>query len=198
MKPRTCRFQRRLRRSSGSWVPELEELRLLLKNEAFLEHSPGTPVLDQFGRAVQWMFYSWPVTLSARGAHLAGRCLLEKLQSFDSVQLACYGYTAMPLLSACVLLEAVATAPWCIREERKAHGSVRQIEGSGNRDLPVVVIDDSLSSGNSLRNAVAALEADGYCVEGSLSLVYFPGRGGAEWAQSPATAWISCSMSGRI
>jgi AMMECR1 domain-containing protein len=58
------------------------------------------------------------------------------------------------------------------------------VEGTGQKDSPVVVIDDSLGSGSSLFQAVKRLEASGYFVEGVVALVGFPWRGGAEWARA--------------
>jgi AMMECR1 domain-containing protein len=71
-----------------------------------------------------------------------------------------------------------------VRDTKKTYGSCRLIEGCGSRDEPVVIIDDSISSGKSLKAAVAALESEGYQVEGALCLVEFPWRGGTEWARA--------------
>jgi len=71
-----------------------------------------------------------------------------------------------------------------VREARKQYGSCRQVEGEGDREQPVVIVDDSIASGASLKNAASALEADGYRIEGVVCLVNFPGRGGVEWAEA--------------
>ena len=71
-----------------------------------------------------------------------------------------------------------------IRKERKAYLSGRQVEGTLDPDRPVVVVDDSLSSGTALRQAISALEAAGATVEGAVALVGFPGRGGLEAASA--------------
>ena len=66
--------------------------------EQFLGHgvlhrSPTQPVLSRDGTSARWMLDSLPVTLSPRGAELAGRCVLELLKQFDGRQIATYGVT---------------------------------------------------------------------------------------------------------
>jgi orotate phosphoribosyltransferase len=159
-----------------------EELRLLLRERAILYEGPEQPVLGRDGGSAPWMFYSWGVSLTARGARLAAECFLDRLRGFESTQIATFGYTGMPLLSACVLLGGGRYEGLCIRERRKGYGSCRQIEGNIDRSRPVVVLDDSLSSGTSMRKAIQALEEEGLQVEGGVALVYFPYRGGVERA----------------
>ena len=159
-----------------------EKLRRLLGADSILHAGPGQPVTGRDGTRAPWMFYSWNCSLTGAGAALAGRCLLDRLRSFRGTQLASYGYTGVPLLAACLLLADASYSGLVIREVRKQYGSSRNIEGPADTRRPVVVIDDSLSSGTSLRKAIQALEEDGFEVEGALVLVNFPHRGGLEWA----------------
>jgi hypothetical protein len=71
-----------------------------------------------------------------------------------------------------------------VREVRKARGTRRQVEGPIDRSRPAVIVDDSISSGASLRAAIEALADEGVAVEGAACLVRFPYRGGPEWAQA--------------
>ncbi|MBI3928083.1 MAG: AMMECR1 domain-containing protein [Armatimonadetes bacterium] len=158
----------------------LEELRLLLKEQAILPASPGQPVRLRDGSSAPWIFYSWDTTFTEPGARLAGLCLLERLGGFESTQLAGYGYTAMPLVSACVMLGGGRYHGLCVRDARKTHGTCRRIDGPADRNRPVVVIDDSISSGTNMLECVQALEEEGFRVEGGLCLVCFPWRGGLE------------------
>lgn len=172
-----------LRRSEDA-AADREALRRLLKEKGILRAGPGQPIRGRDGTRAPWMFYSWNCSLTSEGSALAGRCLLDRLQSFRGKQLACYGYTGVPLMAACILLSEGKYTGLAIREARKEHGSLRQIEGPADRRYPVVIIDDSLSSGTSLRRAIQALEAEGFQVEGALALVNFPFRGGMEWASA--------------
>jgi AMMECR1 domain-containing protein len=69
-----------------------------------------------------------------------------------------------------------------VRTEREKWGTRRQVEGVGEKNKPVVVVDDCICAGSSLRAAFAALEDEGYTVEGAIALVHFPWQGGTEWA----------------
>jgi orotate phosphoribosyltransferase/AMMECR1 domain-containing protein len=161
---------------------DLDQLRELLRRDGILWSTPEQPVLHRNGATAPWMFYSWGVTLDARGLTLAARCLLERLDTFEGTQLAGHGMTAMPLVSACVALGRGRYTGLAVRKERKTYLSGRRVEGRLDPGRPVIVVDDSLSSGTALRDAIAALEAAGATVEGAVALVGFPGRGGLEAA----------------
>jgi AMMECR1 domain-containing protein/orotate phosphoribosyltransferase len=161
-----------------------EQLRLLLKEQGILYASPTQPILGRDGSTAPWAFYSWHVSLTSAGLRLAALNLLERLRQFRATQLASYGYTGMPLLSACVLMGEGRYTGVCVREKRKAYLSCRRVEGPVDKSRPVIVIDDSLSSGTSLHKAITALEEDGFEVEGAVALVHFPNRGGLEWANA--------------
>jgi orotate phosphoribosyltransferase len=160
-----------------------EELRLLLKEKAILYADNEQPIRLRDGKLSAWMFYSWTVSLTSRGIQLAALCLLDKLRGFRAPQIATFGYTGMPLLSAIVLLGEGRYTGISIRDERKIYGSCRQIEGPVDKRKSVVLVDDSLSSGTSMIKGVKALEEEGFEVEGGICLVHFPWRGGMERMQ---------------
>lgn len=154
------------------------ELITLLRRDAILHRSPTQPVLSRDGSSARWMLDSLAVTLSPRGAELAGHCLLELLQRFDGRQIATYGLTAVPLLQTCILQSGGRYRGLLVRKERKEHGSLKLIEGQVDQDEPVVLIDDSVSSGTSMEQACERLEQAGLRVEGSICLVRFGWHGG--------------------
>jgi orotate phosphoribosyltransferase/AMMECR1 domain-containing protein len=161
-----------------------EELRRLLRADGILHASAGQPLVHRDGSHAPWAFYSWQVTLKERGLRLAAVNLLERLRKFKSTQLAAYGFTGQPLMNACVLLGGGRYTGLAVREQRKETVACRQVDGPLDRSRPVVLIDDSLSSGTSLSRGIHALEKDGFQVEGAVMLAYFPGRGGLEWAEA--------------
>jgi len=161
-----------------------EELRQLLKSDGILYAEPDRPITGRDGRQAPWTLYTPAISLTGRGAELAARCLLPILDQFESTQLAAYGYTGVPLLSACLVHGAPRYSGLLVREARKTRGTGRQVEGPIDRSRPAVVVDDSLSSGTSLRAAIGALESEGIEVEGAVCLVRFPYRGGAEWSRA--------------
>lgn len=157
---------------------ERAELLGLLRRDGILHRTPTQPVLSRDGTSARWMLDSLCVTLAPRGAELAGRCLLELLKRFDGRQIATYGLTAVPILQSCVLQSRGLYRGLLVRKERKAHGSLKLIEGKIDRDESVILVDDSISSGTCMTEACERLEEAGLRVEGGVALVRFGWYGG--------------------
>ncbi len=153
------------------------ELLGMLQRQGILYRSETQPVLSRDGTSARWMLDSLAVTLSPVGAQLAGRCVLELLKRFDSRQIATYGLTGVPILQSCILQDSRYRG-LLVRKERKQHGSLKLIEGPIDPSEPVVVIDDSVSSGTCMNEATERLEEAGLRVEGSICLVRFGWYGG--------------------
>jgi len=153
------------------------ELLDLLQRRGILYRSETQPVLSRDGTSARWMLDSLSVTLSPRGAELAGQCVLELLKRFDGKQIATYGLTGVPILQSCVLQDSRYRG-LLVRKERKQHGSCKLIEGEIDPNEPVIVIDDSVSSGTCMTEATERLEAEGLRVEGGICLVRFGWRNG--------------------
>jgi AMMECR1 domain-containing protein/orotate phosphoribosyltransferase len=160
-----------------SFHSERIELLDMLRDRGILHRSPTQPILSRDGSSGRWMLDSLAVTLSTRGAELAGKCLLQLLKKFDGRQLATYGLTAVPILQSCILQDDRYRG-LLVRKERKPHGSLKLIEGIIDASDPVVLIDDSVSSGISMEEATARLEEAGLRVEGGICLVRFGWYGG--------------------
>ncbi|MCA9792380.1 MAG: hypothetical protein KC910_11315, partial [Candidatus Eremiobacteraeota bacterium] len=160
-----------------------ERLRRRLVTNGFLRATPGQPIVLRDGAPAPWILYLWNESLESEGAGLMADCFLAELQHFRSRQLACLGYTGMPMLLGC-LLKGEGYSGLCVRDERKPHGTCRRVDGPGDRSQPVVVLDDSISSGHNMTRAIEALEQEGFTVEGALCLVRFPWRGGFERLES--------------
>jgi orotate phosphoribosyltransferase/AMMECR1 domain-containing protein len=154
------------------------ELLEMLRQRGILHRSPTQPVLSRDGTSARWMLDSLAVTLSPRGAELAGRCMLELLKRFDGCQIATYGLTAVPILQSCILQSGERYRGLLIRKERKKHGSLKLIEGPIDPDEPTILLDDSISSGISMEEATERLEQAGLRVEGGIGLVRFGWYGG--------------------
>jgi orotate phosphoribosyltransferase/AMMECR1 domain-containing protein len=163
---------------------ERERLLAQLRRDGILRSTPQAPITHRSGEIAPWAFYSWGLSLSQEGLRLAARELLRALEGFGSTQIASYGYTGLPLLAACVLEGGGRYTGLSIRETRKPYLTNRRIDGCVDPTRPVVVIDDSLSSGTSLHKAITALEDEGLEVEGTAALVHFPFRGAKAWANA--------------
>ncbi|MFD2089973.1 AMMECR1 domain-containing protein [Blastococcus deserti] len=152
---------------------ERAELLHLLRSEAILYRSENQPVLSRDGSSARWMLDSLAVTLTPRGAALAARSLLRALAPFEGRQLATFGLTGVPLLQGCVLQGNGRYSGILVRKERKAHGSLKLVEGRLDTAEPVVMVDDSISSGHSMLTCARRLEEAGFQVEGGVCLVRF-------------------------
>src|SRR4051794_14997643 len=119
------------------------------------------------------MLDSLPVTLTPRGGALAARALLRLLERFEGRQLATLGLTGVPLVQGCVLLGGGRYSGVLVRKERKEHGSLKLLEGRLDPDEPVVLLDDSISSGWSMLTCARRLTEAGFEVEGAVALVGF-------------------------
>jgi len=150
----------------------------MLLKRGILYRSETQPVLSRDGTSARWMLDSLAVTLSPRGAELAGRCMLELLKQFDGKQIATYGLTGVPILQSCVLQSGGRYRGLLVRKERKKHGSLKLIEGRIDPDEPTILIDDSISSGMSMEEGCKILEEAGLRVEGGVALVRFGWYGG--------------------
>ncbi|HQB66002.1 MAG TPA: hypothetical protein PK616_08920, partial [Fibrobacteraceae bacterium] len=150
-----------------------ERLLSLILQDGILFRTPTQPILSRDGTSGRWMLNSLAVSLTHEGIQLAAACLLELLSKFEGRQIATYGTTAIPLVTACVMQGGGKYEALLVRKERKPHGSLKLIEGRINRDEPVIMIDDSVSSGISMQKCREVLEADGFRVEGGISLVRF-------------------------
>lgn len=152
---------------------ERAELLQMLRADGILYRSETQPVLSRDGSSGRWMLDSLRVTLTPRGGELAARCLLGVLDSFEGRQLATLGLTGVPLLQGCVLHGCGRFRGALVRKEAKSHGSLKIIEGELDKAEPVVIVDDSISSGLSMWTCADRLEEAGFHVEGCVCLVRF-------------------------
>ncbi len=120
-----------------------------------------------------------------RGVELAGRLILDRLQSGPAVEaVGGMAVGAVPLVSA--VLAAAAREPACanllgffVRKEKKAHGLGRQIEGGFTPGQVVALVEDTTTTGGSTLDALDIVEAGGGKVARVLCLVD-RGEGAAE------------------
>jgi orotate phosphoribosyltransferase/AMMECR1 domain-containing protein len=167
-----------LARLPAAFHADREELLRIMRKEAILYESPTQPVLSRDGSTARWMLNSLQVTLTARGAELAGRCVLELLQRFEGRQIATLGLTAVPIVNSAILQSEGRYHGLLVRQQRKAHGSPKLIEGPIDLSEPTIVIDDSIASGTSMQQACDTLREAGIRVEGGIFLVRFGWNGG--------------------
>src|SRR3982074_182881 len=167
-----------LARLPAAFHADRDELLGMMRKQAILYESPTQPILSRDGSTARWMLNSLQVTLTPRGAELAGRCVLELLRRFEGRQIATLGLTAVPILNSVIMQSGGRYHGLLVRQQRKKHGSLKLIEGPIDPDEPTIVIDDSISSGTSMQLACDTLRDAGIRVEGGIFLVRFGWYGG--------------------
>jgi orotate phosphoribosyltransferase len=115
-------------------------------------------------------------TMSAPGLALIGRLGLAAVRSAGWTADAVGGLTMGADPVAYAVAAASAGAPpamdaFSVRKEAKQHGTGQLIEGNFRAGARVVVVEDVITSGDSVLKAIAAVEAAGGAVLGVLAVV---------------------------
>jgi len=151
-----------LRDVMSGWEPWREELADLLKRESV---RLGSFTLAS-GRMSHYYVDGRLATLSARGAVLIGRGMLEALAEFPQVE-AVGGLTmgADPIVGSMLALAGEFGRPnligFLVRKETKGHGTGRRIEGPIRPGLTVAIVDDVATTGGSSLQAIEEVERAG-------------------------------------
>ena len=104
------------------------------------------------------------VTLSPKGAWLVANAMLDSLEAVDADAI------GGPTLAADPIAAGVAIESWhrghpmrafIVRKEAKGHGLQQQVEGPVHEGDRVIVVDDILTTGGSLLQAIDAVESVG-------------------------------------
>jgi orotate phosphoribosyltransferase len=115
-------------------------------------------------------------TMSGAGQLLIGRCGLRELDARGWAPVAVGGLTLGADPVAYALAHAAAASgrqldAFTVRKEAKEHGTGRLIEGHLDAGAPVVIIEDTVTTGDSALRAVRAVTAAGGRVLGVLCVV---------------------------
>ncbi len=117
-------------------------------------------------------------SLTAEGAALIGDLMLDLLESSGWSFSAAGGLTlgADPLTTAVGIAayrRGRALSSFIVRKEAKSHGAGRQVELAGDlaKGAPVVVLDDTVTTGGSTLVAVQAMREAGFDVVGAACVV---------------------------
>ncbi len=115
------------------------------------------------------------VTLSAKGAYLCARIILEMIKNEDVAAIGGPSLGADPMVGAIASLSYLDKKPrntFIIRKTPKAHGKMRHIEGPALKNgSKVILIDDVATTGNSILQAIDVLAKDGVSVEKAIVVV---------------------------
>jgi orotate phosphoribosyltransferase len=145
----------------------------------------GREVVLSTGRKSTFYFNCKPVTLSADGASLVANAFLEKLKLLPQPIAAVGGRTigADPIVSSMLIRASDhgrILQGFLVRESKKEHGTKDLIANAPAKGSRVVIVDDVVTTGSSVLEAVDAAEAAGCVVVGVIVLVDRQEEGGAE------------------
>lgn len=157
-----------------------ERLRDLLKRDAFCQRE----VSLSNGSASGFYFDCKRVTLSPEGSMLVGQVCLDELERWPERVQAVGGLVngATPIINSVVLMSGLKSGSlsgFYVRSEPKQHGLMHLIENQPPPGTKVIIVDDVVTSGNSLLKAVRAAKDAGCSVVGAMALVD-RNEGGAE------------------
>jgi len=112
------------------------------------------------------------VTLDSKGAFLVGQVLSDMLDGADAVGGLTLG--ADPIATAVSVISYEKGRPipaFIVRKGQKAHGMMKRVEGPIEPGSRVVIVDDVITKGGSILEAIEAVEEDGHEVVKVVCLV---------------------------
>jgi len=126
------------------------------------------------GRVSDYYIDGKQVTLSPDGALLFARIILEALRGQPVDVVGGLSIGADPIVGSVALLSELEARPlrgFIVRQERKSHGKMLDIEGPLKRDDRAVIVDDVITTGASILKTIGEVERHGAKVVGVLALV---------------------------
>ena len=169
-----------------------DDLRALLDTRA----ARVGPVTLSTGKKSNFYFDCKPVTLSSDGACLVGDAFLDALNGLPEKPTAVGGLTlgADPIVSAMIVRSherGRSLEGFYVRKKAKKHGTKRRIENPPPAETKVVIVDDVVTTGDSLLEAVVEARKAGCEVVGAITLMDRDEEGGAERIRKIVPHYIS-------
>lgn len=136
---------------------EREELRQIIIKKAYFKEK----ITLSSGKESDYYIDARLVTLSARGAYLCARMILDMVVNDDIDAIGGPTLGADPMVGAVAVLSLQADRPlntFIIRKTSKAHGKRQQIEGPALKEgANVVLIDDVATTGKAFIQSIDVL-----------------------------------------
>ncbi len=104
------------------------------------------------------------VTLSAEGAYLTARIMLDMLKDVEVDAVGGMTVAADPIAGAVAAISYAQGKPingFIVRKEPKGHGMGKQVEGPVAKGMKVAVVDGTMTTGASILKAIEVLEKEG-------------------------------------
>lgn len=100
-------------------------------------------------------------SVSSEGIHLIGEVLFERLKSRAVYAVGGMAIGAVPLVSATVMMSSLHGVPlegFWVRPESKKHGTGRVVEGRLEEEARVVILEDVVTTGESVVQAIKSAQ----------------------------------------
>jgi len=133
------------------------------------------------GKISNFYFDGKMVELMPEGAHLIGEVICEAIKDLEFDAIGGLAVGAVPMVTSAVMScyrHNVPIEGIFVRSEPKSHGTKKVVEGKLKAGDRVVIVDDVATTGNSMMEAIKAVEALGATV--GLVLVLVNRQEGAE------------------
>ena len=172
---------------------DLARLGHLLYQKALVRRA-DEPIIDPRGNPIGWLLDTRIPMLESEIFKAVGKVLADKLNARGVEQVVGYGYGSFPMV--CSVLSAPGADHFrggFIRDQRKAHGRRRLVEGPLVRTKPTALLDDILNSGRSASKALGLLRSDMHNVTGILTLFNFTWGDGRARMESDGI-WVDCIL----
>src|SRR5476649_1927862 len=141
------------------------------------------PLINKQGGYYHWLFDLRRVFMETNTLQAIAQEFWSLNASRDPFQLAGMETAAIPLLTALMLTAPDDRGPvngLIIRKNRKTSGLCRAVEGE-ILNLPIILVDDTINSGNSAEKACAILSLEGHEVRDMFVVIDFLSQKGRHW-----------------
>src|ERR1700682_1361016 len=145
---------------------ERDELLAMLARESYFERQ----LTLASGRASNYYVDCKRTLYLPRGAYLAGELVLELVKAATVEQIGGTAAGALAVMAA-AHRNGVDIRGFFVRKETKQHGLQQMVEGAFQPGLKTAVIDDTITTGGSSLQAVAAMREAGGVVIAAFALV---------------------------
>jgi orotate phosphoribosyltransferase len=129
------------------------------------------------GRKSDYYIDSKKLTLNAEGALFVAERIVRKLDQLGIRYVGGTAYSAIPIVSHVALFSGIrdgsAISAFYHRKEAKGHGTNARAEGQlpPSGDIQVAIVEDVVTTGDSLLEAIRRAKDDGYHVVQAITLV---------------------------
>lgn len=124
---------------------------------------PGEYVLSSGKSSDRGYFDGKMVTLSPKGAYYVGKAIFDEISTLGVDAVGGLVIGAALMVSAVAVISYIEGKPiptFIVREQPKGHGTYKKIEGHLQPGSRVVIVDDVITTGTSVFEAIRAVEAE--------------------------------------